>query len=259
MRRRRGGTPARTGGSNGPTSSHAEIGATLTHELRTPLATALMYMGVAEQAADAGRRGERIHTALAVARKQILRIERLVARVVELEQSCRPVLAPRRLDLARVITEAVLCARRVAGPSGRLISMNPDAGRIVGWWDDDAIEQILQNLLSNALKFGEGRPIQVVLTADPSGVAHLVVRDEGVGIASTDCEHIFRRHFHAPPERSGGLGLGLWLVRALAEAHGGGVKVSSRLGFGTTFDVSLRSLASQTDAELSTAQMYLGD
>jgi signal transduction histidine kinase len=50
----------------------------------------------------------------------------------------------------------------------------------------------------------------------------------------------------------------LWLVRALAEAHGGGVKVSSRLGFGATFEVFLRSLASPTDAALSTAQLYLG-
>src|SRR5205085_9765383 len=136
-----------------------------------------------EQAADAGRHGDgRIHNALAVARKQILRIDKLVARVVELEQECRPVLAPRRLDLRPVISDAVACARRVAGDKGKSISMSSDCERLVGSWDDDAIEQILQNLLSNALKFGAGRPIEVTLTPDSSGGAHLMVRDEGVGI-----------------------------------------------------------------------------
>jgi signal transduction histidine kinase len=247
--------PTPTGGG----TAQADLAAALTHELRTPLATALMYMNVAEQAADGGRDDGRIHNALAVARKQILRIDRLVARVVELEQECRPALTPRRLDLGGVINEAVRCARRVAGADGKLISMTSECERLVGWWDDDAIEQILQNLLSNALKFGAGRPIEVTLIADASGDAHLMVRDEGVGIPDADRERIFRRHVHAPTHQSGGLGLGLWLVRALAEAHGGQVTVSSRLGFGSTFDVFLRSLASPAAAAVSTAQRYLGD
>ena len=109
-----------------------------------------------------------------------------------------------------------------------------------GWWDQTAVEQIVSNLLSNALKFGQGRSIRLVVKATPAG-ASISVRDQGVGIAAADRTRIFERHEHAPAEEGGGNGLGLWLVRELTLAHGGRVTVHSRKGRGTTFTVVLRT------------------
>ncbi len=109
-----------------------------------------------------------------------------------------------------------------------------------GWWDQTAVEQIVSNLLTNALKFGQGRSIRLIVRAASAGVS-IAVRDQGVGIAAADRTRIFERNAHAPVAEGGGLGLGLWLVRELCTAHGGRVTVHSRRGRGTTFTVLLRT------------------
>jgi signal transduction histidine kinase len=129
--------------------------------------------------------------------------------------------------------------------------------RIIGWWDEDAIQQILHNLLSNALKFGDGKPIDVIVTPDADG-AHIIVRDRGVGIPGDERERIFDRGVHAPADQSGGMGVGLWVVRLLAQAHGGGVSVSATPGGGSTFDVRLRPMPPSRDGALAAAQQCLG-
>jgi hypothetical protein len=98
----------------------------------------------------------------------------------------------------------------------------------------------VSNLLSNAVKFGQGRPIRVEVRPVGAG-ACLVVRDHGIGVPSEEQSSIFERNVHAPPEQGGGLGLGLWLVRELAAAHGGWVTLESRKGHGATFTVFLRA------------------
>jgi len=102
------------------------------------------------------------------------------------------------------------------------------------------VEQIIGNLLSNALNFGLGRPIRIEVKPAEYGV-HISVRDHGIGVCPADQEWIFERNRHARPEEGGGLGLGLWLVRELASAHGGWVTLESRKGRGSTFTVFLRT------------------
>ena len=109
-----------------------------------------------------------------------------------------------------------------------------------GWWDPTAVEQIVTNLLSNALKFGQGRSVRLIVREAPAGVT-ISVRDQGTGIGAADRLRIFERNEHAPAAQGGGLGLGLWLVRELAMAHGGRITVQSRKGRGTTFTVLLRT------------------
>jgi signal transduction histidine kinase len=217
----------------------ARLAAVVGHELRAPLATALMYMGIVERQIDAGARGAAVRSALAVAREEILRIERLIVRVTELQRLGRPVLAPRLVDAGRVVTDAV--RRSMLGEAAAEVTVAAASRGLTDWWDDAAVEQIVQNLLSNALKFGAGRPVKISVEPSSFG-ARLVVRDKGVGIHAADLERIFRCNVRAPADRSGGLGLGLWLVRALAEAHGGRVTVQSRPGQGATFTVMLRPL-----------------
>jgi signal transduction histidine kinase len=108
-----------------------------------------------------------------------------------------------------------------------------------GRWDPVRVDQILTNLLTNALKYGRGKPVEVTLECDPH-TAKLIVRDHGIGIAAPDLERIFEPFERAVPTRSyGGLGLGLYISRQLVEAHGGRVDVKSVPGEGTTFTVEL--------------------
>ncbi len=109
----------------------------------------------------------------------------------------------------------------------------------VGSWDRYRLEQILFNLISNAIKYGAGRPITVVVDADAEK-ARVVVRDQGIGVDEGDAERIFNRFERAVSTRHyGGLGLGLYIARHLAEAHGGCIRVISAPGAGAAFEVEL--------------------
>jgi signal transduction histidine kinase len=216
----------------------ARIAAAVGHEIRSPLGAALMYLEIAERSVSGGD-GARAMFALDVAKQQIQRIESLMARVLEMHRLGHPLVRASLVDAGRVVSDAV---HRVAeGDTGARISVEIGGAGLLDWWDKDALEQIVHNLLSNALKFGEGQPIAVAI-ARPEGDLRLSVRDGGVGIAENELERIFHHGVHGPAERSGGLGLGLWLVRQLAEAHAGEVGVESRPGAGSTFTVRLRPL-----------------
>ncbi len=108
---------------------------------------------------------------------------------------------------------------------------------VVARCDVMATEQILENLLSNAIRYGPGRPVEVVFASD-GDVARLSVRDEGMGISKCDQAKIFER-FHSLPRTApnGGFGVGLWVARHLVEAMQGEIAVSSKLGLGSIFMV----------------------
>jgi signal transduction histidine kinase len=142
---------------------------------------------------------------------------------VDLREVARGVLARFTLDLER------------AGCSASL----RDGDRIVGRWDRSRVDQIVTNLIANAIKFGAGKPIEVVLGEDV-GMAWLSVRDHGIGIDPARQEWIFERFERAVSNRHyGGLGLGLYISRRIAEAHGGSIRVQSAPGAGATFIVEL--------------------
>jgi signal transduction histidine kinase len=98
---------------------------------------------------------------------------------------------------------------------------------------------VLDNLLSNALKYGERQPVEIAIEGDETTV-RLTVRDHGIGIPPDAQERIFQRFERLVPVRHfGGFGLGLWIVRQIIEAHGGRVEVESRPEEGSTFTVEL--------------------
>jgi len=115
-----------------------------------------------------------------------------------------------------------------------------DCQPIIGQWDRYRIEQVFINLLSNALKYGPGRPIRIDLKVENSKV-HLTVQDQGEGIAKVDQARIFQQFERAVSGTSKitGLGLGLYIVRRIVEAHDGSIDVESELGHGATFTVTL--------------------
>ena len=114
-----------------------------------------------------------------------------------------------------------------------------DAQEVVGLWDRVRLDSVIGNLVSNAVKFGEGKPINVSVSCDGS-VARIVVTDQGIGIAPEEQARIFGKFERAVSERHyGGFGLGLWVVRQIVEAHGGSIRVASEAGKGSTFVVEL--------------------
>jgi signal transduction histidine kinase len=124
---------------------------------------------------------------------------------------------------------------RSAGSTLEILS----APKVVGYWDRFRLEHLLSCVLTNAIKYGRGRPIGIALAADEEMV-RISIRDQGVGIAREDTTRIFNRFEQAGESRKyGGLGLGLYLAQQIAEAHGGSIVVRSTLGRGSNFIVIL--------------------
>ena len=109
-----------------------------------------------------------------------------------------------------------------------------------GNWDGSRLEQVITNLMSNALRYGGGQPICVVVVEVRPGWATVMVRDQGLGIAPEHQPLVFQRFERLIQGRHrGGFGLGLWIVRQIVDAHTGTIKLFSRPGVGSTFAVDL--------------------
>jgi two-component system OmpR family sensor kinase len=120
----------------------------------------------------------------------------------------------------------------VAGPSG---SKSP----ILGRWDRMRLDEVITNFLSNAIKYGAGKPIQIRVTASAT-TATIEVEDHGIGISPDDQGRLFERLARVvSPDHYGGFGLGLWIVKLLVEAMGGKVAVRSAVGAGSVFSAEL--------------------
>jgi signal transduction histidine kinase len=128
--------------------------------------------------------------------------------------------------------------REQAAETGSTIDVDvPEA--IVGRWDRTRIEQIVTNLLSNAIKYGDGKPIRVA-AREVDGWLRLDVKDDGAGIPRADQSRIFQAFERVTAaSRVGGLGLGLYIGRQIAVAHGGALSVESKPGQGSVFTLEL--------------------
>jgi signal transduction histidine kinase len=110
---------------------------------------------------------------------------------------------------------------------------------IVGFFDRIRMEQVITNLLTNAIRYGGGQPI-AVRVAEAGERVRLEVIDRGVGIAPENHERIFERFERVVnPSEASGLGLGLFIARQIVRAHGGDVRVESQLGHGSNFIVEI--------------------
>ncbi len=219
-------------------SARDEFLAIAGHELRTPL-TALLFhaealaRGAAALPPDAAARTAKIA-------RSARRIARLVDDLLDVSKISvgRLAIEPEPVDLAEVVREVVIRNAEPAAHAGSPLRL--EAPRPVrGTWDAGRLEQVAEALVANALKYGRGRPIEILV--DSSGdAARLVVRDHGIGIAPEDQARIFERFERAASARHyGGLGLGLWIVRQVVEGHGGTIRVASEPGAGATFTVEL--------------------
>jgi PAS domain S-box-containing protein len=213
------------------------------HELRTPLSGLTMLLTSLVRMAGEGRLErlgpEALRDRLNKAERQGRQLARLVDRLLDISRlTSRDIRLDRdQTDLAEVVRDVLSRFEDTIAECGSSIEVTLD-GPVVGLWDRSRLDQVVTNLVGNALKYGAGAPISISVAAGWSGQARLTVRDEGPGIASEDQERIFTQYERAASEHAG-MGLGLWLVRRIVTAHGGTVTVNSNPGQGATFLVIL--------------------
>jgi PAS domain S-box-containing protein len=212
------------------------------HELRTPItALQLQLDSLAQTARAAGTSADSpLARKAEKAQQQSVRLTTLVDTLLDLSRitAGRFEIAREELDLASLVAGAVENLRAEAANMGCTIRLEAPVP-VRGFWDAMRLEQITTNLLSNALKFGRGHPIDVRVGV-AGNRARLTVDDGGIGIPPHDLDRIFGRFERgASPNHYGGLGLGLYLTRAYVEAHGGTIRADNKPGQGATFEVDL--------------------
>ena len=157
-----------------------------------------------------------------------------VARISHNRLSVRP----RATELSSLVKRAVGQLSGQAAAAGVAIAVQAEE-TIQGCWDEFRIEQVIINLLTNALRYGDGKPVTVSLHAVPDG-ACIEVRDQGKGIPAGDQQRIFEQFERGADGISpDGFGLGLYISRQLVEAHGGSIGLQSEAGQGSVFTVTL--------------------
>jgi signal transduction histidine kinase len=219
-----------------------ELVATVSHELRTPVATIRSYLD-SIRARKEVRDEASLARDLEVIENEIMRLQTLIEDLFTLsraEAGALP-LTIEPVDLTTIIGRRVEAIKAPAWDSSRVsvIAEVPD-GLAPVLADKGRLEQVLSNLLRNAVRHTlPGGIVAVVAAADESWI-RVEVRDTGEGIDSDDLPHIWERFYRAGTEPGGGAGLGLALVKELTEAMGGTVAVESQVGHGSTFIVCLR-------------------
>ena len=223
-----------------------EFIAVAAHELRTPLtALVIKLQGAAQllhkagESAD-GARPARLAGRLDGAVEQIGRLTDLVERLLDVSRivSGTIVMSVEDTNLTELVRRVAADFRDGALAAGCELRVQA-TGDVIGRWDGPRLEQVVIVLLSNAIKYAAGKPIDVEVQGTDAG-ARIVVRDRGIGISPEDAERIFTRFERAAPVRNyGGLGLGLYIAKNIVELHRGSISVSSREGDGSTFVVDL--------------------
>ena len=211
------------------------------HELRTPLTPLKLQLDTLRRSVEiAGIRDARVMRHLERSAAQVQRLVQLVERLLDVSRVAtgRLGLLMEELDLSRLASEVTDRFREEAEAAGCQLEAHI-LGPVRGLWDQLRIEQVLSSLLSNAIKYGAGHPIDVNVEGHGE-LARLSVSDQGIGLAREDVGRIFNRFERAVSPRSyGGMGLGLYVAKQIVEAHGGNIIVRSQPGKGSTFTVVL--------------------
>jgi PAS domain S-box-containing protein len=213
------------------------------HELKTPL-TPLKLTLTALSRELPPREGvpgsEPVQRHLRAAQRQVQKLSMLINALFDVSRIARGrlMLELAEMDLGEVLHEVAAWFAPEAARVGSELRVEGER-HVPGRWDRLRLEQVVTNLLSNAIRYGSGRPIRARVELDGSR-ARLVVRDEGIGISLEAQERIFDKFERAVSDRHyGGMGLGLYITRSIVEALGGSIRVESRPGEGSTFIVEL--------------------
>ena len=233
-----------------------DFAASVSHELRTPLA---VLCSAVDNIADGVVTGKEQMTKYGtVIRNQSRQINSLISQVLlfAATQDGKGSYVMRPMAVSEAIEAAVSSTAELVSKAGFVLEQRlaPSLPLVIG--DAAALSQCLQNLISNALKYGEkGRWIAIDAACEPSKDHHQEVRisvyDRGSGIERSELHRIFEPFYRSPSvvaEQIHGTGLGLPIAKSLAEAMGGRLSVTSEIGVGTVFTVRLPAMESRTEA-----------
>ena len=215
------------------------------HELRNPMTPIVSRVALLRKAVAAGNLTpeklahglEQLDWLIALFVKRattLLDVSRITTGKLRLELE--------EVDVCEVVHAVAVNFEPLADNAGSRIEVDLPAGGLAVLGDWLAIEEVLDNLVSNAIKYGAAKPILLNAVADPAnGVARVSVADGGPGISAESQARIFERFERAvpPANHAGGFGVGLWIVKQLVEAMKGRISVSCTPGVGSTFVITL--------------------
>jgi signal transduction histidine kinase len=215
---------------------------TAAHELKTPLTAILGYAELLERQLQKGNDAEREQRAVQAVRTQAQRLNKRLAGLLELGR-----IEHDQLRLERAPLDLCALARRVVAESEPLLSQHTIAcstpeGAVMVNGDELRLEQVLDNLVQNAIKYSPDGGQVTVCIEQQHDKAWLVVSDQGIGIPDMAIPQLFNRFYRAPnvePLQMTGMGIGLYVVKEIVQLHGGTIVVESTEGAGSTFRVCL--------------------
>ena len=214
------------------------------HELGTPLTSLRLLvetlLRTVRRQPDDNQAARQIETRVRAIEDQVLRLSGLVETLLDVSaiSDGRVSLSPEPLDLSELVQRVITRMGQVAVDAGCPVALQTP-GPVPGVWDRLRTEQVVTNLLSNAFKYGAGKPVDVVVRVD-DGAARVCIIDQGIGIPVEKQSVIFERFERAAPKNQyGGLGLGLWISRRALAEMGGAIHVQSQLGAGARFEIQL--------------------
>ena len=210
------------------------------HELRTPLTCLELQLQVMEYDLKENFTTDKFENGLKKQREHLSRITRIIDNILDESRISRGEIpmAFEEFDLSEMVCRIVNEFKIAAEASGTSVSVETEQS-IIGSWDQFRLEQVLLNLLSNALRYGEKKPIHIQLRKSENR-AQLSVKDSGRGIKTEDHNRIFERFERATADSdTNGLGLGLYISKNVIKAHGGEIKLSSEPEKGSTFTIFL--------------------
>jgi signal transduction histidine kinase len=214
------------------------------HELRTPLTPLKMQIFILKkhlkEVAPLLPKGKDLERILQRSDQQLDRMTRLVEDLLDVSRITKGsfILNREEFDLGELVREVSERYQKEFEKAGCAGVFEIEMG-VKGKWDRLRIEQVIVNLITNAIKYAPSKPVEICVFQDGK-TANLSVRDYGIGIEKADQIKIFDQFERAVPITAyGGLGLGLYITQQIVRAHGGTIRVESEPGKGSTFLVQL--------------------
>jgi signal transduction histidine kinase len=216
----------------------------VSHELKTPLNTLILEVQLRRLYLDRGNLAafepERLRGMVEKDERQIRSLIRLIDDMLDVSRirTGKLSIRPDLIDLAALANKVVDNFEAQMAQAGYEVQRDI-SGPVMGYWDEFRIEQVVANLLTNAMRYGRQKPVTIRVQPGEH-VVLLQVEDRGIGISEPDLQRIFSQFERVgSPDKIAGLGLGLFIAKQIVKAHGGNITVRSNLGEGSLFSVEL--------------------